>query len=239
MTYKIRELTKELGDNVKERFIKRRKNVIRNYHLDIKEDYSVDYRNILIPYRSDLIYLKDIIIEEISFRKAGNINQTQIRELKSANEYELLISQKDEEIYELQKELEYYENIKQQEFKIEISQYNKALTDLFRKMCDIKFNSPLNELYLMANGLKKMSDEEIKGILQNLLFIFSTMNIMPYEIGNVGKAVKFYDDEANIVYTVDESKVREGLNKGIQIYPGWKYKDTELVLPKVIIHMED
>ena len=63
----------------------------------------------------------------------------------------------------------------------------------------------------------------------------SSMNILPYETGNVGKRVKFYDDEANIVYAVDDSKIKEGLNQGIQVYPGWKYKDTELVLPRVDI----
>lgn len=145
------------------------------------------------------------------------------------------MSQKDAEIYDLKRELEYYENIKQQEFKGEILQYNKALTDLFRKMCDFKYNSPLNELYLMAMGQKEVSSENVKGLLQNLIFILSSMNIVPYETGNVGKKVKFYDDEANIIYAVDENKVKEGLNQGIQVYPGWKYKDTELVLPKVEI----
>ena len=63
----------------------------------------------------------------------------------------------------------------------------------------------------------------------------SSMNIVPYETGNVGKRVKFYDDEANIVYAVDDNKIKEGLNQGIQVYPGWRYKDTELVLPRVDI----
>ena len=192
----------------------------------------------MIPYRSALIYLKDIIIEEISYRNAENIVQKQTRKTKDADEYELLLSQKDAEIYDLRHELEYYENIKQQEFKAEISQYNRALTDLFRKMCDFKYNSPLNELYLLANGSKDISIESARGILQNLLFILSTMNIVPYETGNVGKKVKFYDDEANIIYAVEDSKVKEGLNQGVQVYPGWKYKDTELVLPKVDIKEE-
>ena len=102
-------------------------------------------------------------------------------------------------------------------------------------MCDFKYNSPLNELYLIANSVKEASPETIRGILQNLMFIMSSMGIVPYETGNVGKIVKFYDDEANIVYAVDDSKVAEGLNQGVQVYPGWKYKDAELVLPKVNI----
>ena len=102
-------------------------------------------------------------------------------------------------------------------------------------MCDFKYSSPLNELYLMSTGAKECTPENVKGIIQNLIFILSSMNIVPYETGNVGKKVKFYDDEANIVYAVEDSKVQEGLNQGIQVYPGWKYKDTELVLPKVEI----
>ena len=235
LTQKIKVLTRELGDNIKDVFIDCRKATIRTYHLAQKGDYSSDLGNALIPYRSDLMYLRDIIIEEISVRNASNIVQKQTRKTMDASEYELLISQKDEEIYDLKRELEYYENIKQQEFKAEVLQYNRALTDLFRKLCDFKYNSPLNELYLFANGLKEVSQESIKGILQNLVFIMSTMNIIPYETGNVGKRVKFYDDEANIVYAVDDSKVKDGINKGTQIYPGWKYKDTELVLPKVNI----
>ncbi len=238
LTQKIKELTSELGNNIKDIFIDSRKNVVRCYHLSGKEDYPSDLGSVLIPYRSALIYLKDIIIEEISYRNAENIVQKQTRKTKDADEYELLLSQKDAEIYDLRHELEYYENIKQQEFKAEISQYNRALTDLFRKMCDFKYNSPLNELYLLANGSKDISIESARGILQNLLFILSTMNIVPYETGNVGKKVKFYDDEANIIYAVEDSKVKEGLNQGVQVYPGWKYKDTELVLPKVDIKEE-
>lgn len=235
LTSKIKELTKELGNNIKDTFIDSRKNAIRVYHLSSKEEYPSDFKNVLIPYRSDLMYLRDIIIEEISFRNKGNIVQKQSKIEKNAGEYELLLSQKDAEIYYLRHELEYYENIKQQEFKAEISQYNKALTDLFRKMCDLKYNSPLNELYLIAMGTRTLSLENVRGIIQNLLFIMSSMNILPYETGNVGKRVKFYDDEANIVYAVDDSKIKEGLNQGIQVYPGWKYKDTELVLPRVDI----
>lgn len=235
LTQKIKELTRELGNNIKDIFIDSRKSVIRCYRLSGKGDYPSELGNVLIPYRSNLMYLRDIIIEEISFRNAGNIVQRQSRKTKDASEYELQLSQKDAEIYNLKHELEYYENIKQQEFKAEISQYNRALTDLFRKMCDFKYNSPLNELYLLATGTKDISNENVKGILQNLIFILSTMNIVPYETGNVGKIVKFYDDEANIVYAVEDSKVKEGLNQGLQVYPGWKYKDTELVLPKVDI----
>ena len=235
LTKKIKELTSELGTNIREAFISSRKNVIRTYQLAVRETYSDDLREGLIPYRTDLLYLRDIIMEEISFRIAGNMVQRKSRNNKDSSEYELLLSQKDAEIYDLKRELEYYENLKQQEFKGEILQYNKALTDLFRKMCDFKYNSPLNELYLMAMGQKEVSSENVKGLLQNLIFILSSMNIVPYETGNVGKKVKFYDDEANIIYAVDENKVKEGLNQGIQVYPGWKYKDTELVLPKVEI----
>ena len=199
----------------------------------MREDYPSDLREVLIPYRSDLMYLRDIIIEEISVRNSANIVQKRSRRHMDSSEYELLLSQKDEEIYELKHELEYYENVRQQEFKAGVSQYNKALTDLFRKMCDAKYNSPLNELYLLASGLKEFSKENVRGTLHNLLFILSTMNIVPYETGNVGKKVRFYDDEANIVYAVDDNHVKEGLNQGVQIYPGWKYKDTELVLPRV------
>lgn len=235
---KIKELTRELGNNIKEIFIDSRKSTMRCYHLSGKEEYPEELGNALIPYRTDLMYLRDIIIEEISYRNAGNIVQKQSRKTKDASEYELLLSQKNAEIYDLKRELEYYENIKQQEFKAEVSQYNRALTDLFRKMCDFKYNSPLNELYLMATGVKEISSENVKGILQNLIFILSTMNIVPYETGNVGKKVKFYDDEANIVYAVDDTKVQEGLNQGTQVYPGWKYKDAELVLPRVDIKEE-
>ncbi len=235
LTKKVKEMTRQLGDNIKEVFIDCRKATARTYHLVQKDDYPSDLGNVLIPYRSDLMYLRDIIIEEISFRNAKNIVQKPMRKTRDASEYDLLLSQKDEEIYDLKRELEYYENIKQQEFKAEVSQYNRALTDLFRKMCDIKYNSPLNELYLLANGVKEISPENVKGILQNLIFIMNTMNIVPYETGSVGKKVKFYNDEANIVYAVDDSKVKEGLNQGTQIYPGWKYKDAELVLPRVNI----
>ncbi|MBR1854102.1 MAG: hypothetical protein IJ794_13335 [Lachnospiraceae bacterium] len=235
LTQKIKELTAELGNNIKDTFIESRKSAARVYHLFSREDYPADLKDVLIPYRSDLMYLRDIIIEEISIRNADNIVQKQTRITKDASEYELLLSQKDAEIYDLKHELDYYENIKQQEFKAEVSQYNRALTDLFRKLCDFKFNSPLNELYLIAMGAKEASPESVRGTLQNFLFILSSMNIVPNEVANVGKRVRFYDDEANIVYAVDENKVKEGLNQGVQIYPGWKYKDTELVLPKVEI----
>lgn len=233
LTRKMDSLTSELGNSMKDLFKATREPIIRKYHLTQRTSYSAELASVFIPYRTDLMYLKGIIMEEIRCRNAENVIQKQ--ENKTRDEYELLLSQKDAEIYDLKRDLEYYENMKQQEFKAEVSQYNKALTDLFQKMCDVRYHSPLNELYLMANGLRELNPEDVRGILQNLIFILSTMNIVPYETGNVGKKVKFYNEEANIVYAVDDRKVKEGLNQGIQKYPGWKYKDAELVLPKVEI----
>lgn len=236
---KIIDITKNLGNNIRQVFIENRKSTMKLYRLDYNSEYSSKYRDALIPYKADLMYLKDIIIEEISFRNAGNIVHRGARTAKKISEYELIISEKDAKIFELEKELEYYENIKQQEFKAEISQYNKALSDLFKKMCDIKYNSPLNELYLILKKEDEIDNGRIKGLLQNLIYILSTMNIVPYDVSSIGKKVKFYDDEANMVYLVDENKVHEGLNIGTQVYPGWKYKETELVLPRVEIKEEN
>jgi hypothetical protein len=64
-------------------------------------------------------------------------------------------------------------------------------------------------------------------------FVFSSIGINSYEIGKIGKRVRFYDDEANIIYNVDDTKVKEGMNIGVVKYPGWKFKDNELILPRV------
>ena len=230
---KIREQNEKLVDEIKETLVSYRDRTIRKYHLNSKEDYHEELRSAMIPFKTDLLYLRDIIIEEISLRNNGDDLPSKSRINKDISEYELLLSQKEAELLDLRHELEYYENIKQQEFKTGISQYNKALTDLFIKLCDRKYNSPLNELYLMANGNKETNQSNIRTAIQNMLFILSTMDITPYETGNVGKKVNFYDDEANNVYSVDEKHVKEGINKGIQVYPGWRYKDIDLVLPRV------
>jgi DNA-binding ferritin-like protein (Dps family) len=237
LTAKTDFMTSGLSGDIRGIFGEKRSAVIKRYRLS-GGDYPSDIGRVLIPYRADLIYLRDIITEEIDRRNTGNIVHKQNKTHRGQDEYELLISQRDAEIYELRRELEYYENVEQQEFKAEVSQYNKALADLFRKLCDSKYNSPLNRLYLMANNSDKINAADIKSAVQNMIFILGSMSIVPYDTGNIGKKVKFYDDEANIVYAVDESSVKSGLNQGVLAYPGWKYKDIEMVLPTVNIQEE-
>lgn len=235
LTQRVKDMTQELSDKVLRGFLDARKRVIQSYHLNVGGNYIEETCSALIPYRKDLVYIRDLVMEEIRFRNAGNIVQKQPRSGRSFDEeyYKNLIQQKNEEIHELQEDLKYYEDIKRDQFKSEVSQYDRALMDLFRKLCDIKLNAPLNELYLVATGVKQATPDHVKAIVQNMLFVMSTMNIQPYDTSRVGKRVKFEDDEANILYAVDENTVAAGINEAIQIYPGWKYKDTELVLPRV------
>jgi len=237
----IRKQTYGLAYNLRPYFVENKKNIMAYYHLDKISDSEFDpeFNEVMIPYKKDLLYLNELIMEEINYRNQGNAVSREVRKMrkneKDLSEYELLLSQKEAQIHDLKKDLEYYETLEAQNFKTEVSQYNRAITDLFQKLCDVRYGSVINELYLISSGKAEASQEEVKGLLQNMIFVFNSMGISPYEVNKIGKNVKFYDDEANIIYAVDENRVVEGLNVGKVRYPGWRLKDSELTLPRVEI----
>ena len=235
----IRRETYDLAPNLRVYFADNKKKFLGYYRLDKENgsDYDKNFNTAMVPFKKELMILNELIMEEINFRNQDNtISEAKQKERKSErdiNEYKFLLSEKEAEIFDLKKDLEYYENLEAQNFKTEISQYDKALTDLFQKLCDVRYGSLLNELYLISIGKLTVSEERIKAILANMFFVFSSIGINPYEISKIGKKVRFYDDEANIIYNVDDTKVKEGMNIGVVKYPGWKFKDNELILPRV------
>ena len=234
-------------DGLKNAFQQSVKNSIEYYSLDRDGNYSADIKKELVPYRAALLYVDEILIEEIGRREKSSApsgqaiaqphNETESEIAKYEKKYDMLLSQKDAEIYELKRELEYYENINAQDFRSDFSRYDEALTKLFQRMCERKYGAPLNELYLKSLE-EDIKLEEIKTIIKNFLFIFNSMGINPYEIKNVGKTVQFDSDDANVVYSVNEKEIVEGINKGRLKYPGWKYNGKEMVLPLIVMESE-
>ena len=242
---KVTFQTKSLSDNI-------RKNVFNDceqkmttyYGLQQIENYNIALSKEMIPYKTGLLYINDVLMEEIAFRDKSNqpSQQSRIRDDKNDSEmekyvrkYDVLISQKDAEIYDLKRELEYYEGIRSQEFRSELSQYTKAMMDIFQRLCDRKYGSPLNELYLMGTGLSEFNSDKMRAIIQNFLFVLDSIGISPYDVDKIGKKVPFDSEEANVIYSVNEKNVAEGLNRGLLNHPGWKYKGEKLVLPWVIM----
>ena len=217
----------------------RNKKISEYYKLDSSKNYDVNIKNEFVPYKAALIYADEALTEEI-FRRykisSEQVPTTGNRETEK--KYELIISQKDAEIYDLKRDLEYYENLKSQEFRSDFSRYDEALTTLFRRMCEIKFGAPLNELYVMANSDGEVKLEDIKAVMKNFLFVFNSMGITPYDMKNIGKKIQFDSEDANVVYSVNEKNIVEGLNCATLKYPGWKHDEKKMVLPFVITDKE-
>lgn len=232
------------NDKLKNAFIESTKKVIAYYSLNDDANYNAKIKEELVPYRAGLIYAKDILMEEINRRDKKNSAAKQPHDddktlesevAKYEQKYDLIISQKDAEIDALKRDLEYYENIKSQEFRSDFSRYDEALMVLFQRMCEIKYGAPLNELYLMSRSEKEIQINDIKNIVKNLLFIFDSIGIHPYEEKNLGKMIKFDSEDANVVYRVDEEKITDGINQGLLKYPGWEQRGKEIVLPLVVM----
>ena len=229
-------------------FIESRKKVTREYLLERNENYRADFQTELTPYKPELLYLNDILMEEIALRDRSNEDgkPTRIRadsntekEIdKYVKKYEMIIAQKDSEIYNLQRDLAYYESLKSQDFRSDFSQYSRALREIFQSLCDAKYGAPLNELFLMNTGASEITAEKVKTAIQNLLFVFNNLGVTPYEMKKLGKKIRFTSDEANVNYSVNEKEIVEGLNEGTLKYPGWRYKGEELVLPLISMKKE-
>ena len=206
-------------------------------------DFAPQLNDAMIPFKKELMYLNELLMEEINYRNQDNATskgeKTILRNARDLSEYEFLLAEKEKEIHELRRELEYYENIEAQSFKSEVSQYDKALMEMVQRLCDTRYGSVLNELYLVSSGKKETSMEQIRSLIQNMIFVFSSLGINPTETAKIGKRVKFYSDMLDEVYTFDQSSVQEGLNIGHVIYPAWKNKDSDLVMPRVNPCKED
>lgn len=235
----IRKQTFDLAENLRNYFVENKKKIIRYYRLDDYRgvDFEAELNEAMIPFKKDLMYLNELIMEEINYRNQDNATTKQektiLKTAKGLSEYEFMLSEKDAEIHDLKRDLEYYENLAAQSFKSEVSQYDKALREMVQRLCDMRYGSVLNELFLLSSGKKEMTNDQVRSLVQNLFFVFSSLGINPSEVSKIGKKVKFYSDELDEVYTFDESQVKPGKNVGNVIYPGWKYRDCDLVMPRV------
>lgn len=217
-----------------------RKNKIINYYsLSRPENYSTNIKEEFVPYRAALLYVDEILTEEIFRRYKISVSRTPTTvDHDAKKKYEMIISQKDKEIYDLKRDLEYYENMKSREFRSDFSRYDEALTTLFRRMCEYKFGAPLNELYLLFNSGTDIKAETLKAVMKNFLFVFNSMGITPYDTKNLGKKIQFDSEDANVVYAVNEKNIVEGTNVGTLKYPGWKHDEKKIVLPLLILDKE-
>ena len=217
----------------------RKSRIMRYYSLNRPENYGVNFKSEFVPYRAGLLYVDEILTEEI-FRRYKVASEMPVsNDLETKKRYDLLLSQKGAEIDDLKRDLEYYENIKSQEFRSDFSKYDEALTTLFGRLCEYKFGAPLGELYRMANGDTDIKAEDLKTVMKNFLFVFNSLGITPYDTKNLGKKLRFDSEDANVVYSVNEKDVVEGLNSGTLKYPGWKYAGKKMVLPLIIVDKEE
>jgi hypothetical protein len=232
------------NEDLKKVFMESAKKIIASYLLNDDANYSPDIKNALVPYREGLIYIEEILMEEIGRRiKKSPVRQDAEQFSESditryEKKYNLMISQKDAEIQELKRDLEYYERLSSQAFRSDYSKYEEALRTLFQRMCDNKYGAPLNELYTLSLSSEDVKISDIKNIVRNLIFIFDTMEVNPYDLKNVGKHINFDFDDANVIYTVNEKDIVEGMNRGILKYPGWELKGKKMILPFVVVDKE-
>ena len=224
-------------------FIESRKKVTREYLLDRSENFSANFQTELTPFKPELLYLNDILIEEIARRDKGSktarirTDQNVESELdRCVKKYEMIVAQKDSEIYDLRRDLAYYESMK--DFRNDFSQRGQVLREIFQSLCSSKYGAPLNELFLMNTGASEITESSVRTAIQNLLFIFNNLGVIPYETKKIGKNIRFASDEANVTYTVEEKNLADGLNSGVLKYPGWRYNGENLVLPLISMKKE-
>ena len=212
--------------------------MLDRYSLASEKGFDENIKNELVPFRVDLLYVDEILIDEILRRnETGNaIKPNENIKINSDYEKKLkrIIEQQEAEISELKHDIEYYEKVQSQGFRNEVQKYEEVFEKLFKYMCNQKYGAPLNELYLISLRDDDIKSDEIKTIVKNFLFVFNILGINPYEAKNIGKVLPFDSEEANVIYAVDEKDLVEGINKGKVKYPGWKYKDKQMVLPFVV-----
>lgn len=236
LTQKIEKLPQE---ELREKLNERRKKITEYYGLNLRENYNANIKNELVPYRASLLYADEILTEEILLRYRNSAAQIRpATDRDTEKKYELLLSEKDAEIYRLNREIEYYENIKSQEFRNDFSKYDEAFAKLFQQLCGYKFGAPLNELYLMLKSETDIKIDDLKTVIKNFVFVLNTLGISPYEIKNIGKKLRFDSEDANVVYSVNEKDVVDGINSGTLKYPGWKHGEKKIVLPFITIDKE-
>ena len=219
------------------------KRMFVRYSIDSKKVFDKRIKDELVPFRADLLYVDEILIDEILRRNATNnaIKQNESGKINSDYEKKLqrIIEQQEAEISELKHDIDYYEKIQSQGFRNDAQKYEEVFEKLFKNMCSQKYGAPLNELYLMSLSEENVKPEEIKTVVKNLLFVFNVLGITPYETKNIGKVLPFDSEEANVIYSVDEKDLIDGVNKGKVKYPGWKYKEKQLILPFVVTEKEN
>ena len=232
------------NEDLKKVFMESAKKIIANYLLNNDDNYSPDIKSALVPYREGLIYIEEILMEEIRRRIKKSPVKQDVEQISESDitryekKYNLMISQKDAEIQDLKRDLEYYEKLSSQAFRSDYSKYEEALRTLFQRMCDNKYGAPLNELYTLSLSSEDVKISDIKNIVKNLIFIFDTMEVNPYDLKNVGKHINFDFDDANVIYAVNEKDIVEGMNRGILKYPGWELKGKKMILPFVVVDKE-
>ena len=232
------------NEDLKKVFMESAKKIIANYLLNNDDNYSPDIKSALVPYREGLIYIEEILMEEIRRRIKKSPVKQDVEQISESDitryekKYNLMISQKDAEIQDLKRDLEYYEKLSSQAFRSDYSKYEEALRTLFQRMCDNKYGAPLNELYTLSLSSEDVKISDIKNIVKNLIFIFDTMEVNPYALQNVGKHINFDFDDANVIYAVNEKDIVEGMNRGILKYPGWELKGKKMILPFVVVDKE-
>lgn len=236
LTQKIDKLPRE---ELRKSLDERRKKITEYYALNLPENYNANIKNELVPYRASLLYADEILTEEILLRYKSSGEQIRPATDRDTEEkYKLIIAEKDAEIYRLNREIEYYENIKSQEFRNDFSRYDEAFAKLFQRLCEYKFGAPLNELYIMSKSETDIKIDDLKTVIKNFVFVLNTLGISPYEIKNIGKKLRFDSEDANVVYSVNEKDVVDGINSGTLKYPGWKHGEKKIVLPFITIDKE-
>ena len=237
LTQKIEKLPQ---DELRKKLDEQRKKITEYYALNLPESYDANIKNELVAYKASLLYADEILTEEILLRYKSSANQIRpVADRDAEKKYELLLSQKDAEIYRLNREIEYYENIKSQEFRNDFSKYDEAFAKLFQRLCEYKSGAPLNELYLMAQSETDIKIDDLKTVMKNFLYVFTAFGISPYETKNLGKKMRFDSEDANVVYAVNEKDVVDGINVGTLKYPGWKHGEKKVVLPFITVDKEE
>lgn len=241
---RLAKKTEKLSDeNLKNAFKESVDKIVDRYSLADEKIFDENIKDELVPFRVDLLYTDEILIDEISRRNeiVTAMKQNESNKINSEREKKLerVIEQKEAEISELKRDIEYYEKIQSQGFRNEAQKYEEVFEKLFKHMCNQKYGAPLNELYLMSLSEEDIKSEEIKTIVKNLLFVFTVLGITPYETKNIGKVFPFDSEDANVVYAVDEKNLVEGINKGKVKYPGWKYREKQIILPFVVTEKEN
>lgn len=208
-------------------------------------------RRVFVDFYDIYISIYNIAFDELTKRKksykieakenkanivdmGGNDMDKNVEELEQLREkYEFIISNKNTEIEALKNELIETEQRGRESFNYAMTQYRRAIHNLLTLINEDVYGNILDRLFAHVNGRKKMSEDELTMLLQNMFTAFNKFGIKPIKKDMVGKKVMVKAEEIGRLYRLDKDLSKSNAESGTVEFPGWTFREENVFLPLI------